>query len=132
MTTGGTTFEQRDIVIIPFPFTDLSANKQRPALVISTTDFNRKNLDVVCCMITSHFESSADHVAILDGDCEMGPMGKESVVKPFRLFTVSKSMIIKRYNKLGIPRAKIVIEELKKIIDVEEPALLSPGKATIS
>jgi mRNA interferase MazF len=120
MMSGGTPFEQRDIIIIPFPFTDLSANKQRPALIISSSEFNRRNLDVICCMITSHFESSADHVAIRDGDCEMGPMGKESVIKPFRLFTVSKSRIIKRYNKLGIPRAKTVIEELKRIIEIKQ------------
>jgi mRNA interferase MazF len=120
MTTGGTAFEQRDIVIIPFPFTDLSANKQRPALIISNSDFNRRNLDVVCCMITSHFESSADHVPIRDGDCEMGHLGKDSVIKPFRLFTVSKSRIIKKYNRLAVPRARTVIEELRKVIDLEE------------
>jgi len=44
------------IVLVPFPFTDLTGVKQRPALVISNNEYNQKNLDVIICGITSNLE----------------------------------------------------------------------------
>jgi mRNA interferase MazF len=42
-----------DVVLIPFPFTDLSTFKQRPALVVSADKFNRQSADVIVIAISS-------------------------------------------------------------------------------
>src|SRR5437867_12540100 len=47
-----TSFNQGDVVLVPFPFTDLSAVKQRPALVLSTDRLNKVRPDVVVAAIT--------------------------------------------------------------------------------
>ena len=47
------TFEPFDIVVVPFPFTDRRAEKRRPALVVSSTDFNRGHRHSILAMITS-------------------------------------------------------------------------------
>ena len=47
---------QRDIVLIPIPFTDLESYKKRPALIISNNDYNKKNEDIVVVAITSNIE----------------------------------------------------------------------------
>jgi mRNA interferase MazF len=55
MTTGKntTTYKKGDVVLIPFPFTDLSATKTRPAVVVSIKDFQKKVGDFTVAMITS-------------------------------------------------------------------------------
>lgn len=40
-------YKQGDILLIPFPFTDLSSTKQRPVLVLSNTKYNESNQDIV-------------------------------------------------------------------------------------
>ena len=43
----GIQFRQGDIILVPFPFTDLSTAKQRPALVISKNNYNSKTDDII-------------------------------------------------------------------------------------
>ncbi len=48
-----TPYKRGDIVLVPFPFTDLSSSKRRPALVVSPDWFNSSNQDLVLVGITS-------------------------------------------------------------------------------
>jgi mRNA-degrading endonuclease toxin of MazEF toxin-antitoxin module len=67
-----TVYRQGDVVLIPFPFTDFSTFKQRPAVVISSNGFNRIHQDVIVVAITSskacwytlRFSKSAFHINI--------------------------------------------------------------------
>ncbi|MEK6886775.1 MAG: type II toxin-antitoxin system PemK/MazF family toxin, partial [Nanoarchaeota archaeon] len=58
---GGIVYKQRDIVLIPFPYSDLTGAKQRPALIISNNKINHTQ-DKICCLITSN--STADGIKI--------------------------------------------------------------------
>jgi mRNA interferase MazF len=49
-----TRYRQGDIILVPFPFTDFSTFKQRPALVISSSRFNRSQNDLLIAAISSH------------------------------------------------------------------------------
>lgn len=62
-TTG---YRRGDIVLVSFPFTDLSSSKRRPALVISPDGFNDQSQDVVLVAITS--QTSADNAIALRPD----------------------------------------------------------------
>jgi mRNA interferase MazF len=53
-----TSFNQGDIVLVPFPFTDLTAIKQRPALVISPRRLNDTRPDLVVVAITSQIPAA--------------------------------------------------------------------------
>jgi mRNA interferase MazF len=46
--------DQGDIVLVPVPFTDLSAHKQRPVIVISNDAYNRRTTDIVVVAMTSN------------------------------------------------------------------------------
>lgn len=48
-----TMYHRGDIVLLPFPFTDLSATRTRPAVVMSTEDFERETGDFTVAMVTS-------------------------------------------------------------------------------
>lgn len=116
---GGTNIEQRSIILVPFPFSDLSSAKKRPALVISNTEFNRKNEDVVCCLITSN-PNVKSAIKIANSDMESGFLEFDSSVKPYRLFAVSKTIVYKNLGKLNRGKTKSVINEIRKLIEIEK------------
>jgi mRNA interferase MazF len=52
-----TSFRRGEVVLVPFPFTDLSAVKRRPALVLSTDEYNSATGDLIIAQITSRVNS---------------------------------------------------------------------------
>ena len=47
-------YKPGDIVLLPFPFTDFSTIKQRPAIVVSSSAFNKMHGDIIVAAVTSH------------------------------------------------------------------------------
>lgn len=109
--------EQSDIILVPFPFSDLSSSKKRPALVVSHTSFNRKSEDVVCCLITSNPDVK-DGIKITKKDMESGFLEFDSTIKPYRIFSVSKSIIYRVLGRLNKEKARIASKEITKLIEV--------------
>ncbi len=86
-------YDQRDIVLIPFPYSDLTGSKQRPALIISNSLINEAQ-DRICCLITS--QQPQDGILIADSSVEGGKLPLRSWVKPHRLFTIHEKIVKKR------------------------------------
>ena len=64
-----TSFSQGDVVLVPFPFTDLSAIKQRPALVLPPDRSNEVRPDLVVAAITSQIPTTpGDDEMLLSGN----------------------------------------------------------------
>ncbi len=120
MTSAGTNIEQRNIVLIPFPYTDLSGAKKRPGLVISSNEFNSMNEDVICCLITSNLEDRQHAITIDSKDMETGFLEFESKIKPYRIFTINKKLIYKTLGRLSLIKSNLVVEEINKIISADE------------
>jgi mRNA interferase MazF len=59
-------YRRGDVVLIPFPFTDLSAIKTRPAVVVSVSAFERATGDLTVAMITSSPQSIPYDTALAD------------------------------------------------------------------
>ena len=96
-TRGGMRFEQREIVQIPFPYSDLSGSKKRPAIIISNESVN-KSSNVICCVITTNPHNI--DIPINNLDLEKKPLPFKSYIKHQMLFTVNKTLIIKKMCKL--------------------------------
>ena len=73
-----------EVVVIPFPQTDLTLGKRRPALVI----VDLPGQDVILCQITSRARSDNLSVALGRDDFERGQLNQPSLIRPQRLFTV--------------------------------------------
>lgn len=84
-------FVKGDVVVIPFPFSDLSQSKRRPALVLAPLEGE----DVILCQITS--KSIRDNYAISldDADFESGGLKQASNLRPNRLFTADTHIILR-------------------------------------
>ena len=108
-----TRYERRDIVLVPFPFTDLSSSKRRPALVVSPDSFNDQMQDLVLAAITSQF--SEDSALTIDqDDCVDGTLPKRSVVKPAKLFTIHSTLVLKKICALRREKLDAVLAETRQ------------------
>src|SRR5436190_8308664 len=67
-----TRYKRGDIVLVPFPFTDLSSSKRRPSLVVSPDWFNSSNQDLVLVGITSQIGDEPRSVLLDETDFVWG------------------------------------------------------------
>ena len=109
--------KQRDIVLIPVPYTDLSSTKRRPVLVLSSDTHNSVSADIVVAAITSNLAASSTGVLIDAGDMETGTLPKQSMVLPGKIYTLSKSIIVKHYGRLKPELLQQVFDALDAVFD---------------
>ena len=107
-----------DVVLVPFPFTDLSTQKQRPALVISSNSFNASSADTILLGITSQIPKSlaeSDYHLTSDEQKQAG-LPKPSLVKATKVVTLSQALIRRTVGQLPSPTVNRLVEKLTKAI----------------
>ena len=92
-----TAFEFGDVVLVRFPFTDQSASKQRPAVVISSEAYHRAGPDVLIMAITSQIRARPALGEILIRRWREAGLIKPSV---FKLATVERTLVRRRLGRL--------------------------------
>jgi len=75
-----TNFRQGEVLLVPYPFTDQSGSKQRPAIVLSSEVYNQTHPDVILAPITSQVMQAPDEVGL--ANWQAAGLLKPSVVKP--------------------------------------------------
>jgi mRNA interferase MazF len=108
--------EQRDIVLIPVPFSDLTSIKRRPVLVLSTTSHNRRSEDVLVAAITSNLTRHRHTIRITPAHLESGELKRTSVILADKIYTLSKTIIVKRLGKLSAATFRRVLTEMDKVL----------------
>jgi mRNA interferase MazF len=95
-------YKRGDVVLVPFPFTDLSTTKQRPALIVSSDAFNTARDDVIVVAITSQVPATLAPDEHAVPQSELGPCGllKPSIVKLGKVVTLHRQLVIKRIGAL--------------------------------
>jgi mRNA interferase MazF len=109
---GVAKFVKGDIVVIPFPFSDLSNSKRRPALVLADLHGN----DYIMAQITSQNVYDNISVEITQNDISDGLLQIVSNVRPNKLFTADKNIIIYKICSLKKSKLDIVINEIINIL----------------
>ncbi len=109
-------YEQGEIIVVPFPFSDLSNVKQRPVLVLSKNIDNQTSDDVITCGITSNLKNTKYSVLINNNDLEKGEIPAKSRIKIDKLFTLDKDIIKKRVAKINKTTLLKVKEGFMKLI----------------
>jgi mRNA interferase MazF len=100
-----------DVVVAPFPFSDLSTAKKRPSLVVATLTGD----DVILAQITSKTISDTYAIPLTDADFTSGGLKQNSNVHPNRIFTADSGIILYR---AGILNAKKVQDVIAKIVEI--------------
>jgi mRNA-degrading endonuclease toxin of MazEF toxin-antitoxin module len=91
------TYDRGDVVLVPFPFTDLTTQKQRPGLVVSSKRFNDSSADAILLAITSQVPAElldTDYRLSVD-EQQKGGLPRPSVVKAAKVVTLSQTLIRK-------------------------------------
>ena len=101
-----------DIVVVPFPFSNLSNSKRRPALVLS----NLNGDDVILCQITSQSKKDFYAVGLQKEDFDNGSLNKISQIRPNRIFTADKNIILYKIGNLKKQKFNDVVENIYEII----------------
>ena len=82
-----------DIVLIPFPYSNLTGSKRRPAIIISNEKLNKMQ-DRICCLVTT--KAHKDDLEITKNSFVSGSLPFKSFVKPHRIFTINEEIVIKK------------------------------------
>ena len=100
-----------DVVVLPFPFSDLSATKKRPALVVATL----QGEDIILGQITSMARQDNYSVTLKIQNFKSGKLPVESIIRPNRLFTADKSIVLYKAGSLKNEKIKEVENIIVKI-----------------
>lgn len=90
-----------DVIVVPFPQTNLQIGKRRPALVVADLPGD----DLIACQITSRTHSDNYCVSLKASDFQTGQLAVESIARVNRLFTMEQSVVL--YIAARISAAKL-------------------------
>ena len=105
-------FVKGDVVVLPFPFSDLSQTKRRPALVVAEAGGD----ELLLCQITSQTIRDRHAVAVDVADFRSGSLNKQSNVRPNRIFTADAGIMAYSAGRLNDAKTNEVIEKLVTLL----------------
>lgn len=105
-------FIKGEVVVIPFPFSDLTQTKRRPALVVADLDGD----DIILCQITSQQINDKYSIQINDDDFDKGTLKQTSNIRPNRIFTADSNIVLYSIGHIKMEKLKEVSEKIIEII----------------
>ena len=105
-------FVKGDVVVVPFPFTDLSGKKKRPAFVITDLPGD----DIIVCQITSKSKSDPFALGLEASDFISGSLPVNSFIRPEKIFTADKNIILSVAGHLSEIKISDAINTIIKIV----------------
>ena len=105
-----------DLVLVPFPFTDQTGIKKRPAIVVSSDAYQRQRPDVVLMAVTSQLLRPAGAVGeVLITEWQKAGLPKASLIRPV-LTTIEKRLILRKLGELQEPDRTALRQALTAIL----------------
>jgi len=102
-----------DIVLVPFPFTDLTGNKWRPALVLIST-----KTDVTVCFITTQFQQG-ESIDIQIKPSDFNGLKKKSVLRISKFATIDKDLVPGKIGNLEPEYISLLNKKLIEILQLQ-------------
>ena len=110
-----TDYKQGDVILVPYPFGERSSGKKRPALVISSTEYNQATGELVIAQITGRVTANAN-----PGDSHIQGWREANLPRPAlvrcRLATVKSSLVLRRLGELSEADLQNVLKSLNASI----------------
>ena len=104
-------FVKGDVLVLPFPYTDFSSVKKRPAVVVA----NLKGQNVILAQITTNQRKDEDLVSLRKKDFSSGSLSSDSFIMASLVFTSDSSRISYKAGKLKTEKIKEVQERLVEV-----------------
>jgi mRNA interferase MazF len=108
-------YSRFDVVVVPFPFTDSSSTKRRPALIISESSaFNTQmQMSVMAMITTATHQPWALDVNITD--LSSAGLNSSSIVR-MKLFTLDHALIVRSIGHLAQVDEDEVLKSIGKLV----------------
>ncbi len=88
-----------DVILVPFPFTDQSTSKRRPAVVVSSDTYHNERPDLVILAITSQLRPAAGIGEVAVAQWKEAGLLKPSVFKPV-IATIERGLVLRKLGRL--------------------------------
>jgi len=108
-------FSFGDVVLVPFPFTDQSGSKKRPAVVVSSSSYNASRRDIVIMAITSQVRQPLAFSEAMVANWQAAGLIKTSVFKPV-FTTIEQGLVVRTMGTLSAADAKTLREIVSNVI----------------
>lgn len=105
-------FVKGDVVVVPFPFSDMSMSKKRSAVVIAALTGD----DVILCQVTSKTIRDSYAISLANADFKTGALHQDSNIRPNRLFTADSKIILYRAGELAPGKIQEVVAKIVEIV----------------
>lgn len=105
-------FIKGDVVIVPFPFSDLSNSKRRPAFAVA----DLSGIDIILCQITSQNTVDNFSIAISQKDFISGNLPVDSNIRTSKIFTADKNIVIRKAGVLKKETTEKVIQNFIELL----------------
>lgn len=117
-------YQRGDLLLVPFPFSDLSTTKVRPAIVISSTTYHATEPDLILAAITSQVSKATGPFDYILTDWQVAGLRYPSALKPI-LFTLDPSRVVYGVGQLSENDLAQVEKRLKLMLGFEAETELS-------
>lgn len=107
-----TTYNKKDIILVPFPFSELTYAKKRPALILA----NIPTRDELICMMLTSTKNTDPAVDIPIKNLTDTGLPKPTVARTSRLFTLKSSIVNKRIGKIADNEFNIIVDKLIQLL----------------
>lgn len=105
-------FASQQVVLLPFPFSDLSASKLRPALLLASAGRG----DWLLCQITSNPYADPRAIRLDEQDFSEGGLARVSYARASKLFTANETLLQRAVGQLKPERHKQVVEAIVDLV----------------
>lgn len=102
------------VILVPFPFSDLSQTKMRPALVLADVGNN----DWILCQITSNPYGDKKAITLFKDSFQSGFLQLTSYVRPGKLFTSNSSLIVR---SIGVVKREVLKTIIAGVVEIISP-----------
>ena len=108
-------FKQKELVLLPYPFSDQVGSKVRPAIIVSNDNFNKRCEDCVMVPLTTLIKDEPFSLIVNQDSLESGKLLKQSRVRIDKIFTIKKSVIIMQIGKINDKTLEKIKTEINKV-----------------
>lgn len=104
--------KQKEIILLPFPFTDLEESKVRPAIIISNDSFNKRSNNCIMVPLTTVIRDVPHSIIIDQEDMSSGKLLKPSMIRIDKVFTIEKKLVVMKIGSLNNTTFKKIKDKL--------------------
>jgi mRNA interferase MazF len=108
-------FQQKELVLLPYPFSDQVKSKVRPAIIVSNDIFNKRCEDCIMVPLTTIIKDEPFSLIINQNNLESGKLLKQSRIRIDKLFTIKKNLIMMKIGKINNQMLIKIKSEINKV-----------------